>query len=978
MKYPTQIGKKELVLALLSITFGWILFVKLIAHTSHQWQPFDAAYIQYDLKSGHDIKYYAVRKQEHGYLLAGDTPTELKLQFNFLESSNLRARVVSQYPDWKCSIDGIGQASIHFSSKSFERHFVLKQRSSEEFILKAIRGHPLKVSITNRTQEHCGRAEIFFETSPNHSVLVQSFVAFWVAISLIILFSGQAIIFVTIGLGIQLLSIQVASSYSSLVLADLLWMHGFATLLIGLLLIIKLIRIGWVRNALWLLVLCIPVTICGSFLGYYLSVGAPIDDDAIHAAMQTNFAESIDFLATQINWGVILATLAVPLSLLALLNLTERRQQLKNGGVIGISLVLLGSTLTLDRQALPSYIKLIERAASSYLFELDLFNKLKNQRELNETAVKSVRLKEGQQTLVVVIGESANKNHMGIYGYPRNTTPLANKLISEREMLRFDFAYSNHTHTNPALSQALTSADQYNYKSWVKSPSIINLANDAGINTFWISNQQLLGAWDNNVSLIAREAASFTSKNKLTGRARNAKKYDEILLRPIEKVVQAHSEATNLIFVHLQGSHALYCSRFPQDSAPFTGRPATANIFGKLAKYISRTNKTVINCYDNSIHYTDYILDQIAGILKKTNSPAALLYFADHSEDVINNKAHNSAVFSFSMAEIPLLFWSNKQWRKDFPLRWDGLSANTNKIFTNDHIFDTVAGLLGIESSEIAASNQLASERYIEALEPTTLHGRKRILSPDNTSYWQSKNLSMFNQEECYKLLPHRVNTIGKAREAIASGACGLEIDILIENNQDQIVFQVGHDTQALANMTLEEFFAQITISNIDKIWLDIKNLNQSLIPGTIQHLKYLDKKYDLNKKLLVETSFFGESTAQIFESGFKLSYYLPTGAIVKAMQDGELAQTELAQTLTSRITKTRANNISFDLRVYPFVKTHLEEILPSKDIAYHSWFPGDLRFHSPNLLSVIRQNDYFKDPKMQTILLPYSSIFSL
>ena len=53
------------------------------------------------------------------------------------------------------------------------------------------------------------------------------------------------------------------------------------------------------------------------------------------------------------------------------------------------------------------------------------------------------------RTYVFIVGESANRNHLSLYGYKRNTTP---KLEAMRdELVVFEDVISPDTHTIPSL-----------------------------------------------------------------------------------------------------------------------------------------------------------------------------------------------------------------------------------------------------------------------------------------------------------------------------------------------------------------------------------------------------------------------------------------------------------------------------------------------------------------------------------------------
>ena len=79
---------------------------------------------------------------------------------------------------------------------------------------------------------------------------------------------------------------------------------------------------------------------------------------------------------------------------------------------------------------------------------------------------------------------------------------------------------------------------------------------------------------------------------------------------------------------------------------------------------------------------------------------------------MFSGNSHNAAVFDYEMAEIPMLFWANAAWQEQYQNQWRIMQGNQFNVFSNDHIFDTVAGLLGIQSDYNRATNDLSSERY--------------------------------------------------------------------------------------------------------------------------------------------------------------------------------------------------------------------------------------------------------------------------
>lgn len=93
-------------------------------------------------------------------------------------------------------------------------------------------------------------------------------------------------------------------------------------------------------------------------------------------------------------------------------------------------------------------------------------------------------------TLVLVIGESTNRQHMSLYGYGRATTPRLDAM--RNELLIFNNVVSPRPYTIETLQQVLTFADQENPDLYLTQPSLMNMMKQAGYKTYWITNQQTM------------------------------------------------------------------------------------------------------------------------------------------------------------------------------------------------------------------------------------------------------------------------------------------------------------------------------------------------------------------------------------------------------------------------------------------------------------------------------------------------------
>ena len=223
------------------------------------------------------------------------------------------------------------------------------------------------------------------------------------------------------------------------------------------------------------------------------------------------------------------------------------------------------------------------------------------------------------------------------------------------------------------------------------------------------------------------------------------------------------------------------------------------------------------------------------------------------------------------------------------------------------------------------------------------------------------------------RLSPHRVNTLGKMLEITNAGFRSFETDVFFRSESG--FFEVGHDAGTMTGMTLENFLEKVP-KNFGEIWLDIKNASKNTIPGINKRLLKLDKKFGLKSRIIVETRNASDAPSILSDSGFHLSYDLPTNSTLRLMNEDGKARKLHARRLADIAENQNASAVSFNLRLYRFVKDYLEpELRPH--MVYHTWSP-DAQFKNTDLIKYMETREYYHDPKVETILLSYDSPFSL
>lgn len=300
-------------------------------------------------------------------------------------------------------------------------------------------------------------------------------------------------------------------------------------------------------------------------------------------------------------------------------------------------------------------------------------------------------------TTVLIIGESANKNHMKAFNnnYSVDTTPWETERKKDPDFYFFDKVYACFTQTAQVLSYLLTGMNQYNHKDSSYMVSLVDIAKSEGMDTWWISNQ---GANDALTMSIAEEA-----DYQLWTAARQGD--DSQILDMLSKIPD---KGNHFVVIHLMGSHIRYKDRVPE-----------------------RYRKTVnhkLSDYDMSILYTDHILEKIYDFLINHIHPDSIMYISDHGEDM--KYTHGTGHFTFDMVRVPCWIYLSPELKDKRPELDRNLSCNHSKVFTNDLIFDTVSGLLGIKTFAYSPQYDMTSEVYgLPVKEARTMHGKVGIVS---------------------------------------------------------------------------------------------------------------------------------------------------------------------------------------------------------------------------------------------------------
>lgn len=312
-------------------------------------------------------------------------------------------------------------------------------------------------------------------------------------------------------------------------------------------------------------------------------------------------------------------------------------------------------------------------------------------------------------TIIVVIGESETRTLMNAFNPDHvPNTPWLTSEKSNPNFTLFNNVYACVWYTVPVLEHALTESNFYNNKEFNQSISIIDMAKKAGYKTYWFSNQGSVGVADTPITLVANTA----DVSEWVDKDLKESTHDEALLKFLEKV---NPKEKNFIVLHLMGSHIEYRNRYPAEFQKFND--------GKLNREAD---------FDNTILYTDWILQHIYAYAQSHFNLDAMVYFSDHGSDPDIARQPDGA--SFKVLRIPMFLYLSPSYQQRNPEIQAAVKDHINSYFTNDLMYEFVCGILNIQSANYDPSMSFASPKWhMERKDLVTRFGQTSLL--EDTEY---------------------------------------------------------------------------------------------------------------------------------------------------------------------------------------------------------------------------------------------------
>jgi glucan phosphoethanolaminetransferase (alkaline phosphatase superfamily) len=299
--------------------------------------------------------------------------------------------------------------------------------------------------------------------------------------------------------------------------------------------------------------------------------------------------------------------------------------------------------------------------------------------------------KEKSEIYVLVIGESGRYDKWQLNGYAKPTTP---HLSQRQDIISYDHFYTRSNSSRESIPVMLSRKKATDKHFGFHEKSIIDAFNTLDFKTYWLSTQMTFGQYDTPISIHAKEANYLKYFNSSNYNSDGV--YDEVLIKPFQQLIDnIKKPEKHFIIFHTLGSHFNYAHRYPEEFDIF--KPSLKNEAFNL--HDITVKEKIRNSYDNSILYTDYILNEFLNILSnKKDAISWFVYLSDHGVDLFEDgTSSGQGRDSENVLHIPLIFWFSEAYQQLHPDITQMILSQKIQKNTTESMFYTLCHLAGIQ-----------------------------------------------------------------------------------------------------------------------------------------------------------------------------------------------------------------------------------------------------------------------------------------
>ena len=329
----------------------------------------------------------------------------------------------------------------------------------------------------------------------------------------------------------------------------------------------------------------------------------------------------------------------------------------------------------------------------------------------NSSRVRVGRCAYTVPNIVLIVGESYNRHHSSLYGYPLKTAPRQEELARKDELITFSDVISPANNTSQSFHLAFSLYASDSEGQWESYPLLLQLFKQSGYNVTFITNQYIRDIkaviWDYNGSRFLNTPE--LSDRQFSHRNTNKHPYDMGLLEDYDSLKRFETDH-NLIVFHTYGLHFMYDVRYPADQRRFYPKDYDR-------KDLSEFDIDNLSHYDNAVLYNDLVVTEI--VKRFANRDAVVIYMPDHGEMAYDNcdqfgrnlspKSRNEIIQQF---DIPFWIWVSPMFKEQHPELFEAIKKARNLPFMTDNLDQMLVYLGGISTEYYRPQDNPLSEKY--------------------------------------------------------------------------------------------------------------------------------------------------------------------------------------------------------------------------------------------------------------------------
>lgn len=448
--------------------------------------------------------------------------------------------------------------------------------------------------------------------------------------------------------------------------------------------------------------LLIPLSAVANFS--MLTYGIIIDNNMVANIMETTHTEASSYLNLAFAlW--FLATGVLPIILIFMARIErpafkkDSVQKILAFGAAAMVMLGIGALYSVEYMTVMRNNKGIEKSvvptyylSSTYkYFSRKYINDKIPFTAIGEDAVHKPRSANTKKDVMIfVLGETARAQNYELNGYNRPT----NKYTKDLGIISFQNVSSCGTATAVSVPCMFSFMGRKDYKENIakKQSNVMDILSNVGLNTLWIENDE--GCKD-----VCLRIPTIISDKSVKPYCDGNICRDDALLKDVDGYIKTVSANGDVIVIHIMGSHGpTYYKRYPQEMAAFKPDCPRSDIQNCQLDEI-------VNTYDNTILFTDYIVSEIIKALKAREADVnpALIYMSDHGESLGENGIYlHGMPYSIAPKEqthVPLMVWVGQSAAKAKGLSMACLEKNAaSGTYSHDFLSHSLLGFMDVST----------------------------------------------------------------------------------------------------------------------------------------------------------------------------------------------------------------------------------------------------------------------------------------